>query len=124
MASKQDISTGSAYRMSSYGVNISPMTVNFITAGMGGMMGKNNLPNILQNTSNCRIMRVPVEIFAYSLIATLFALLLTQFDSIILLTENTTDHTTANTTVLTTSTIRPFYFSYCLITIFYSLITA
>lgn len=31
----------SPFKMSSYGLIISPMTVNFLTAGMGGMMGKN-----------------------------------------------------------------------------------
>jgi hypothetical protein len=30
----------STFTMSSYGVKPSPMTVNFVTAGMGGMMGK------------------------------------------------------------------------------------
>jgi hypothetical protein len=43
----------STFTMSSYGVKPSPMTVNFVTAGMGGMMGKIQLPSRMKKISVC-----------------------------------------------------------------------
>ena len=45
MVGAAEISPVTSFTMSSYGVNLSPMAVNFATAGVGGMMGK------LQNCS-------------------------------------------------------------------------
>ena len=40
MVGAAEITPVSSFTMSSYGVNLSPMAVNFATAGVGGMMGE------------------------------------------------------------------------------------
>lgn len=40
MVGAAEMSPVSTFTMSSYGVNLSPMAVNFATAGVGGMMGE------------------------------------------------------------------------------------
>lgn len=49
-----EASPASPFTMSSYGIKLSPIAVNFATAGMGGMMGKSSVPVRYWRTQSVR----------------------------------------------------------------------
>ena len=53
MVGAAEMNPVSTFTMSSYGVRPSPMTVNFVTAGMGGMMGEYQIPIGMIDSSVC-----------------------------------------------------------------------
>lgn len=84
MVGAAEMNPVSTFTMSSYGVRPSPMTVNFVTAGMGGMMGEYQIPIGTIDSSVC-LSFLPKKVFNsqspynFNAQAGLLSILSTQF---------------------------------------------